>query len=1476
MGAFYDVVIDLNADTSYARVIALTGRGKRVLELGCATGYVSKVLTERFDCTVTGIEVNSAAAAQARLHCHRVICHDAETLDYATALGRERFDVILLADVLEHLKNPGAVLRKISEFLEPEGYLVASIPNVEHAAVALELLAGRFAYRRVGLLDDAHLRFFSLRAIRELFESTGYVIAEIGRIKAEPASTEFRTDLAAFPPEVVEFVLRHDEATTYQFIVKAYPATEAGSLAALREEAERVEALRHSEGRQLSQDLKATQAALAQLEVETADLRQRLETTQNLLAQGEGTAADLRRDVRMMREALDRHHAKVALLHHELETSRALLTEREATQERFRTDLAAAHARLKEETSPRGSVARSLAASLSTARRIGAHRVLYWLLTLQLPARLRDLLVIETSGLFDKDWYRARYADVREDDIPPVVHYLSHGATAGYDPNPFFDTSWYLAQYPDVARARLNPLVHYVRWGAAEGRRPHPRPGASATLRRHAAGAAGGRHPLARLLLRGDAIDRDADRNPEPLPVAGHSARVPAVAPGDGAIPSWQDDDTDLFDVAQQLVADRHQRLAALTVAPVETIDLSSADLWGHARNLEFPHFDAVEVSIVIWTHDHLRGALECLTSILRSSADVRYEVIVVDGSSTDATRQVLPLVRGIVYLASSERAGAPSAWNRGARRARGAYLLFLHGTTQVRPGWLRALIDTFGRHDGIGAAGPKVLRPDGRLEEAGALIDHDGSTRRLGLGDDPARPRYNYEREIDSCSGLCQMLALATFTHLGGFNEDLPADECGEVDLCLRLRAQGLRIYYNPAAVIVHRPRTSAETPDSMETRHRRRIARRWRETIGAVNQVRLIAFYLPQYHPIPENDRWWGKGFTDWKNVARATPSFPDHYQPHLPSDLGFYDLRLPQIAEEQAALARRYGLAGFCYHYYWFHGQRLLELPLERMLATGRPDIPFCLCWANENWTRRWDGREHELLIAQEHSAEDDEAMMRDVARYLRQPHYVRIGGRPLFLVYRPTLLPDPSRTAATWREVCRREGVGEIYIAGVESFEGAVDPRPPSAYGFDAAVEFPPHGNQSWIPAPTELLNPRFVGSVADYREVALQYLRRECPDYVLLRSVVPSWDNTARRPNHAVIFHESSPEAFQQWLAAAIEDTRERAAGDERIVFINAWNEWAEGAHLEPDQRFGHQYLEAVHRAGRRPLPAERDERDGAPDGDPSEIDLRRLSTIGDDQWLWLHRERAHLASIARALPSLPSAHFQDRFAGVSGATALGSGHADYVLLKELHARYQSAPLSEATILDFGCGWGRIIRFFLKDLPAEQLWGADSSAEAIATCRETIRGIQFALIDPEPPTGLPYGRFSFVYLFSVLSHLPEAYHLRVVAEAARLLAPGGLLVATTWGRDFFDRAQDLRGSSDRRAPVFPDVDAARADFDAGRYCHWPAGGTGHWSHLGDTCIPEAYVRKTWAEYLNVLCYIEDRSTRTQNVIVCRAR
>ena len=355
----------------------------------------------------------------------------------------------------------------------------------------------------------------------------------------------------------------------------------------------------------------------------------------------------------------------------------------------------------------------------------------------------------------------------------------------------------------------------------------------------------------------------------------------------------------------------------------------------------------------------------------------------------------------------------------------------------------------------------------------------------------------------------------------------------------------------------------------------------------VGPIRRARALAFYLPQFHPIPENDEWWGTGFTEWTNVVKARPRFEGHHQPHLPADLGFYDLRLPEARAAQAALAGAHGVDGFVYYHYWFGGRRLLERPFDEVLDSGQPDFPFALCWANENWTRRWDGMEKSVLVQQSYDEADDHRHGRWLARAFADERYIRVDGKPLFLVYRATAMDDARRTTRIWRDEARRAGIGEIFLCRVESFSD--ERSDPGILGFDAAVEFAPDWTllrPSWrrvakVAAHRAHLvaSPQVRHEVHDYETVARRMLAKPAPAYTRFPCVTPTWDNSARRASGAVVLQGSTPEAYGHWLSAAARQAP-RTTGGESLVFVNAWNEWGEGCHLEPDDRWGRAYLEA--------------------------------------------------------------------------------------------------------------------------------------------------------------------------------------------------------------------------------------------------------------------------------------------------------
>jgi lipopolysaccharide biosynthesis protein len=362
----------------------------------------------------------------------------------------------------------------------------------------------------------------------------------------------------------------------------------------------------------------------------------------------------------------------------------------------------------------------------------------------------------------------------------------------------------------------------------------------------------------------------------------------------------------------------------------------------------------------------------------------------------------------------------------------------------------------------------------------------------------------------------------------------------------------------------------------------------------------ARAIAFYLPQFHPIPENDCWWGKGFTEWTNVTKTRPLFAAHHQPKLPADLGFYDLRVPEVREAQACLAREHGIEAFCYWHYWFAGERLLERPFQEVLDSGKPEFPFCLAWANHDWNGLWfGGEEKRTLKKQTYPGRDDHKQHFDfLLTAFRDPRYLRVDGKPLLLIYDPPGLPDCREVLRYWRELARKAGLPDLYlIANLGYDHRHWDAR---TNGFDAITVWTmgkmlaERRSCLWTSRLKAFLKHRkprrlygycekyFPGleRVFDYEEARPSLI---CSDKFLLPHhpiAVPNWDTTARYGRNAIIMHNSTPDKFRLHLKDVLHRVEETDA-EHRIVFIKSWNEWAEGNYVEPDQRFGHGYLKVV-------------------------------------------------------------------------------------------------------------------------------------------------------------------------------------------------------------------------------------------------------------------------------------------------------
>jgi len=352
---------------------------------------------------------------------------------------------------------------------------------------------------------------------------------------------------------------------------------------------------------------------------------------------------------------------------------------------------------------------------------------------------------------------------------------------------------------------------------------------------------------------------------------------------------------------------------------------------------------------------------------------------------------------------------------------------------------------------------------------------------------------------------------------------------------------------------------------------------------------KVRVIAFYLPQFHPTPENDEWWGKGFSEWTNVASAKPLFNGHEQPVIPADLGFYDLRLPETRVAQAEMAAAFGVEGFCYWHYWFGGRRMLERPFNEVLSSGSPDFPFCVGWANHSWSGIWKDEPHRLLIDQIYPGEDDDrAHFEYLLSAFRDPRYMTVDGKPILVIFKPTDVPDSKRRFDFWRELALQAGLKGLHIVGINmlDFDDAAD------LGLDAITVSTLAVTNVASPLLNEITKniwrikrklsvggPRIIEYSEAIKHLVPDMNQFDCEAYPC---VYPNWDNTPRKGRKGLVLANSTPDLFERHLTDAVKALGERD-DEHKLVFVKSWNEWAEGNHLEPDTKWGLQYLQALRR-----------------------------------------------------------------------------------------------------------------------------------------------------------------------------------------------------------------------------------------------------------------------------------------------------
>lgn len=820
------------------------------------------------------------------------------------------------------------------------------------------------------------------------------------------------------------------------------------------------------------------------------------------------------------------------------------------------------------------------------------------------------------SAFFDTDYYLSHYPDVGEAAVNPLRHYIAYGWREGRSPWIYFDTQYYLSEYPDVTAADINPLLHYVTFGWVEGRNPNPYFDTIFYLSENP--DVTGMNPLLHFIEygwregRNPSLDFDVHFYLKEYPDAVASRKDPlrhyleAGKAAGYAISSqvkllnymeMNSSRASIRDKAEKYVSPslyvnikkkiKGHKVQKGTVP--QCVKLDEDKLASSIDKLSFNFSGSPEVSIVIPVFNCLRLLAECLLSI-EKYVRTPFEIIIADDCSDDERIQnIFENHRTIKYIRNDINLGFLRNVNNSVTHCSGKYIFLLNSDVQLLDDCVSKLLKYLKSDTEAMVTGPKVVYPNGVLQEAGGCIHTDCSSTMTGHGEDAGDAKYSFNRYVDYISGVCLCFEKDLFVRLGRFNEEYAPAYAEDLEFCARVTRQGGKILYVAETTVVHQLSASSKMISDtfkiyQSAVNKEKFKAEYEQFFKKKNRIKVIAFYLPQFHSIKENSYWWGEGYTEWRAVANARAQFKGHYQPHIPSDLGFYDLSAQtEIFEKQASMARQYGIHGFCFYYYNFGNFELLERALELFLQS-KADINFCLCWANENWTKTWDGRKHDILCEQNGNEEGNSlTIIQRMERFILDSRYITVDGKPIVLIYRAELIENIKDVTGLWRQYWQENHKSDLYLCLVDSMERASGlGRSPEELGFDAAVDFPVHfvTSANDLTAEDKFENDQFDGSVYEYSEAVIETCSRKHPEYKRFPGAFPSWDNTSRRGNRSTVFRNAHPSSFQAFLEHKCKEAK-LYSHDERLLFINAWNEWGEGAHLEPDIEYGHTWLQVV-------------------------------------------------------------------------------------------------------------------------------------------------------------------------------------------------------------------------------------------------------------------------------------------------------
>lgn len=778
----------------------------------------------------------------------------------------------------------------------------------------------------------------------------------------------------------------------------------------------------------------------------------------------------------------------------------------------------------------------------------------------------KNMELIRSSAYFDSSWYLQKYPDVDASVIDPARHYLLDGAFEGRDPGPNFSSYWYLNAYPDVDRSDMNPLVHYLLHGRKDGRIPN-----------------------ANGILLGE--DAQTSQDPELLSwkTENLSTRIREHGGLSGIVSKamWTLRRRGFGSLVEQI----HKELTRGTVATSKLEPEMAVALEYRVVPYYLKHYFAApktspENSPRIAIHLHLENLDQAQDfGKYLANVPVPFTLFVSipngEGQVTHWVQTTLPMVQEMRVTITPTHARNLVSFVVEFEKQFSKYDVVAH-LHKFDEDFDEVMNNLFGSAEGI----HQILQ---LLQQDASFVYSSQKIKKLHHGQvwgniHPTLQKLagKYWKQFPAKDARVEFpqggvfwakpIALEKFLALPVKYENVSEEASIDLEKLLLFSAkdQPGRNYR------LHSPYTDpVSSTYENENDYSNRIVH---------NSVKVLSYYLPQFYPIPENDEWHGNGFTEWNKMRNTTPLFYGHDQQRAPhADIGYYNLTTTDVLKQQSQWMKQAGVAGQIFYHYWFTGKLILEKPAQMLLTDPGIDMPFCFCWANENWTRRWDGNEREILLKQDYSAEDAAAFINYLIPFFKDKRYITIEGRPVLFIYRPSSIPDYALYKKIWNTTCAQNGLPKPYVVAVLT-RGATSPI---EFDMDAGCERVLHDwTDNAVPNIKDDLHKYWDlnGSVLDYNAVADHYMAQPpLEGFTYFRSLIPTWDNSPRYGSEAYVLHNSTPGKFQQWLEHLVQDAEIRLPHGHRFVVVNAWNEWAESAILDPDKKHGYAYLNSIGR-----------------------------------------------------------------------------------------------------------------------------------------------------------------------------------------------------------------------------------------------------------------------------------------------------